>query len=190
MLSPAPACIEACPSICLPAATFVLEIGSEELPPEDVVSAMEQLKWVLHSECCIPGVALGLLHACPPCARTSCETHACSPAFARGLSLCRERFPALLDRLRLGHGGVTVEGTPRRLAVIVHKLVGRQSNSAENVRGPPAKVSAPLLLLLMLLLLLPPLLRTVALFFQCASTTRLGSARCCCRFSCCRQACP
>jgi glycyl-tRNA synthetase beta subunit len=27
-----------------PAATFVLEIGSEELPPDDVVAAMEQLK--------------------------------------------------------------------------------------------------------------------------------------------------
>lgn len=51
-------------------------------------------------------------------------------------------MPALLDRLRLGHGGVRVEGTPRRLAVIVHELAGRQSNSAENVRGPPAKVSS------------------------------------------------
>lgn len=28
----------------LPAATFVLEIGSEELPPDDVVAALEQLK--------------------------------------------------------------------------------------------------------------------------------------------------
>jgi glycyl-tRNA synthetase len=49
--------------------------------------------------------------------------------------------PALLDRLRLGHGGVRVEGTPRRLAVIVHELAPRQSNSEEKVRGPPAKVS-------------------------------------------------
>jgi glycyl-tRNA synthetase beta subunit len=49
--------------------------------------------------------------------------------------------PALLDRLRLGHGGVAVEGTPRRLAVMVHELAARQSNSAENVRGPPAKVA-------------------------------------------------
>ncbi|PSC72381.1 Glycine-tRNA ligase chloroplastic mitochondrial [Micractinium conductrix] len=77
-------------------ASFVLEIGSEELPPDDVVAAMEQL---------------------------------------------RDRVPALLDRLRLGHGGVTVEGTPRRLAVMVHELAARQSNSAENVRGPPAKVA-------------------------------------------------
>lgn len=78
------------------AAPFVLEIGSEELPPEDVVAALEQLK---------------------------------------------ERVPALLDRLRLGHGGMTVEGTPRRLAVMVHELAARQSNSAEKVRGPPAKVA-------------------------------------------------
>lgn len=49
-------------------------------------------------------------------------------------------MPALLDRLRLGHGGVRVEGTPRRLAVVVHQLAGRQSNAAERVRGPPAKV--------------------------------------------------
>ena len=76
--------------------TFVLELGSEELPPDDVEAALEQL---------------------------------------------RSRVPALLDRLRLGHGGVSVEGTPRRLAVIVHALAPRQSNSAEIVRGPPAKVA-------------------------------------------------
>lgn len=50
-------------------------------------------------------------------------------------------MPALLDRLRLGHGGVAVEGTPRRLAVIVHALDGRQSSSVERARGPPAKVA-------------------------------------------------
>lgn len=77
-------------------ATFVLELGSEELPPDDVDSALEQL---------------------------------------------RAKIPALLDKLRLGHGGVTVEGTPRRLAVIVHALASRQSNSAEAVRGPPVKVA-------------------------------------------------
>ncbi len=50
-------------------------------------------------------------------------------------------MPALLDRLRLGHGGVRVEATPRRLAVMVTALAGRQSNSANRVRGPPAKVA-------------------------------------------------
>ncbi|EFN58140.1 hypothetical protein CHLNCDRAFT_141905 [Chlorella variabilis] len=85
----------AAPAVDVPA-TFVLEVGSEELPPDDVVSALQQLK---------------------------------------------DRVPALLDRLRLGHGGVTVEGTPRRLAVLVHELAARQSNSSERVRGPPAKVA-------------------------------------------------
>ena len=84
------------PSRAACAATFVLEVGSEELPPDDVVSALQQLK---------------------------------------------DRVPALLDRLRLGHGGVTVEGTPRRLAVLVHELAARQSNNSERVRGPPAKVA-------------------------------------------------
>ncbi|KAI3427953.1 hypothetical protein D9Q98_006343 [Chlorella vulgaris] len=92
---PEPAAKKPAPELDVPA-TFVLEVGSEELPPDDVVSALEQLK---------------------------------------------ERVPALLDRLRLGHGDVAVEGTPRRLAVVVHELAARQSNSAENVRGPPAKVA-------------------------------------------------
>lgn len=77
-------------------ATFVLEIGSEELPPDDVDSAVQQL---------------------------------------------RDHFPQMLDDLRLGHGGVTVEGTPRRLAVIVHALSPRQSPSEITVRGPPVKVA-------------------------------------------------
>lgn len=77
-------------------ATFVLEVGSEELPPDDVDAAIEQMK---------------------------------------------DRISSMLDRLRLGHGGVTIEGTPRRLCVTVHELAARQSNSAEAVRGPPAKVA-------------------------------------------------
>lgn len=62
---------------------FVLEIGSEELPPDDVASACEQL---------------------------------------------RERVPALLQKLRLWHGEVRVEGTPRRLAVVVRGLAGAQTS--------------------------------------------------------------
>ena len=53
----------------------------------------------------------------------------------------RDRLPALLDRLRLGHGGVKVEGTPRRLTAVVHQLAARQSNSADTVRGPPVKAA-------------------------------------------------
>ncbi len=38
LFSPSPSHLSLC------AATFVLEVGSEELPPDDVVAAMEQLK--------------------------------------------------------------------------------------------------------------------------------------------------
>jgi glycyl-tRNA synthetase len=75
---------------------FVLEIGSEELPPADVEAGIAQL---------------------------------------------RERVPALLAKLRLDHGGVTVEGTPRRLAVRVAALAARQRPLSAKVRGPPAKAA-------------------------------------------------
>jgi glycyl-tRNA synthetase len=58
-------------------APFVLEIGSEELPPADVEAAMAQL---------------------------------------------RAAVPEMLEELKLEHGGVTVEGTPRRLVVMVDSL--------------------------------------------------------------------
>ncbi|PNW77355.1 hypothetical protein CHLRE_10g433000v5 [Chlamydomonas reinhardtii] len=74
--------------------TFVLEVGGEELPPDDVVSAVHQL---------------------------------------------RERVPALLAKLRLSHGAVHVEGTPRRLAVVVEALAAAQTSEESKVRGPPAK---------------------------------------------------
>lgn len=75
---------------------FVLEIGSEELPPADVEAGIAQL---------------------------------------------RERVPALLAKLRLDHSGVTVEGTPRRLAVRVAALSARQRPLSAKVRGPPAKAA-------------------------------------------------
>jgi len=87
-------------SATLPAspATFVLELGSEELPPDDVLSAIKQLK---------------------------------------------DRLPALLSKLRLSYkqGGITIEGTPRRLAVIVEELSASQPDSVERMRGPPASVA-------------------------------------------------
>ena len=76
--------------------TFVLEIGTEELPADDVTLAIEQL---------------------------------------------RERVPALLDELRLEHGPVIVEGTPRRLAVVVEELAPRQRDEERIVRGPPVRVA-------------------------------------------------
>jgi len=75
------------PSDAAPRA-FVLEIGCEELPPDDVASALEQL---------------------------------------------RERVPALLARLRLAHGAAVVEGTPRRLVVMVEGLAGR--TTAEELKA-------------------------------------------------------
>lgn len=78
------------------AADFVLEIGCEELPPDDVTAALEQL---------------------------------------------RQRMPQLLDKARLQHSGVSVEGTPRRLAVLVRSLAASQPDASDRVRGPPAKVA-------------------------------------------------
>lgn len=72
--------------------TFVLEIGSEELPPDDVSSGIGQLE---------------------------------------------VSVPALLQKLRLSHGAVSVTGTPRRLTVIVESLSGKQKACSTEVRGPP-----------------------------------------------------
>ncbi len=54
------------------------------------------------------------------------------------VSQLRERIPALLDELRLTHGKVTVEGTPRRLVAIVEELADRQQDRTTVVKGPPA----------------------------------------------------
>jgi len=75
------------------AETFLLEIGTEELPARDLTDALDQL---------------------------------------------RERVPALLDELRLSHGAVHVEGTPRRLAVVVDALAPRQPDRELTIKGPPA----------------------------------------------------
>lgn len=40
-------------------------------------------------------------------------------------SQLQECVPALLDKLRLTHGKVTIEGTPRRLVAIVEDLTER-----------------------------------------------------------------
>lgn len=73
--------------------TFLLEIGSEEMPVGDLNDAMAQL-----------------------------ETLA----------------PQMLDELRLEYGRIEIYGTPRRLAVLVYKLVGRQPDLETVVKGPPA----------------------------------------------------
>lgn len=48
------------------------------------------------------------------------------------------RVPVLLDELRLEHGQVTIQGTPRRLVVIVENLAGQQMAKETIVKGPPA----------------------------------------------------
>jgi len=73
--------------------TFLLEIGTEELPVADLDSAVRQLK---------------------------------------------ELVPAAFDRLRLVHSHIEVSGTPRRLAVLVHHLEGRQTDLETVIKGPPA----------------------------------------------------
>lgn len=46
--------------------------------------------------------------------------------------------PEMLAELRLAYGRVEIYGTPRRLAVLVHKLEERQRNLETVVKGPPA----------------------------------------------------
>ena len=75
-------------------ATFLLEIGTEELPSRDLDAAIEQL---------------------------------------------RSRMAAMLDTLRLEHGELLVQGTPRRLVVYVEQLAPRQSDLEQVVKGPPAE---------------------------------------------------
>ncbi|MCA9969590.1 MAG: glycine--tRNA ligase subunit alpha, partial [Anaerolineales bacterium] len=73
--------------------TLLLEIGSEELPVDDLDGALRQLHVLV---------------------------------------------PEMLDNLRLPYGRIEIYGTPRRLAVIVHKLEGRQTDLETVVKGPPA----------------------------------------------------
>jgi len=73
--------------------TFLLEIGSEELPVDDLKAAVRQL---------------------------------------------RTAVPDLLTDLRLSYDRIEVCGTPRRVAVMVHRLAGRQADLETVAKGPPA----------------------------------------------------
>ena len=75
------------------AQTFLLEIGTEELPVADLASAIAQLE---------------------------------------------ETVPALFDSLRLKYSRVEVKGTPRRLAIIVSHVEGRQTDLETVMKGPSA----------------------------------------------------
>ncbi|MDX1435815.1 MAG: glycine--tRNA ligase subunit beta [Anaerolineales bacterium] len=50
-----------------------------------------------------------------------------------------ERFPALLDELRLENSAVKVAGTPRRIVVHVRDLAPRQADVEDLIKGPPAE---------------------------------------------------
>ena len=52
-------------------------------------------------------------------------------------------MPALLKRLKLEHGPIAVYSTPRRLVVRAAAVAGRQPDTDERLRGPPAKVVCP-----------------------------------------------
>ncbi|MCL4804568.1 MAG: glycine--tRNA ligase subunit beta [Anaerolineae bacterium] len=54
------------------------------------------------------------------------------------LAQLRAAVPAMLDAARLRYDGIEVEGTPRRLAVMVSGLAARQSDLESVVKGPPA----------------------------------------------------
>jgi len=46
-----------------------------------------------------------------------------------------------LESLRLSFGGIVTHGTPRRLAVVVHRVADRQTDFDEEAMGPAAKVA-------------------------------------------------
>ncbi len=54
------------------------------------------------------------------------------------LAQLRDRIPAWLDELRLGHGEITIHATPRRATVYVQDLDPKQEDLEELVKGPPA----------------------------------------------------
>jgi len=54
------------------------------------------------------------------------------------LAQMREKLPEWLDSLRLEHGDILVEGTPRRLTFLVKDLAPAQPDLETVVKGPPA----------------------------------------------------
>jgi len=83
----------ALPTFSSEAETFLLEIGTEELPAADLTKAIDQL---------------------------------------------RAALPPFLDGLHLPHGKIQVEGTPRRLSVLVDAVAPRQPDRQHAIKGPPA----------------------------------------------------
>jgi glycyl-tRNA synthetase beta chain len=64
------------------------------------------------------------------------------PAALRGLELAfASGMLAGLDKAALAHGGITSYATPRRLAVLVRRLAGRQPEQRIKRRGPPVSAA-------------------------------------------------
>lgn len=51
----------------------------------------------------------------------------------------RALIPKQLEELRLEHGAIRVDGTPRRLAVYIENLAPRQADREVELKGPPAQ---------------------------------------------------
>jgi glycyl-tRNA synthetase len=49
--------------------------------------------------------------------------------------------PAMLDEQRLQHGKISVEGTPRRLAIVVQEIAPKQPDRELVIKGPPASAA-------------------------------------------------
>ncbi len=60
---------------------------------------------------------------------------------ASALEQLRTLVPQGLQAARLAHGEVTVEGTPRRLVVLVDGVAPGQQDEERVIKGPPAKVA-------------------------------------------------
>lgn len=60
---------------------------------------------------------------------------------ARALVELEASVPAALAAARLSHGAVHVAGTPRRIAIAVADLAGRQPDVSERVVGPPVQAA-------------------------------------------------
>ena len=57
------------------------------------------------------------------------------------LEQLRQSVPALLSDLRLSYTEIRIEGTPRRLAVVVDDVAPRQPDRQETIKGPPARAA-------------------------------------------------
>jgi glycyl-tRNA synthetase len=57
------------------------------------------------------------------------------------LTQLRQSIPVLFDAQKLTHGGLEIEATPRRIAIIARQVAPMQPDRVETVRGPGAAVA-------------------------------------------------